>query len=501
MWWFALPLIACAPAAFGQASDGVSVAVVAVAKDSPSQVPAVVVGKVARDSYRRSPRYAVLDLEVALEGQTNTTRAQRLQAAEDALERGQAAYDAFELDPALEALAEAIVAYEQSVAGLDDVAPLIEAFMLQGAAFALKGEEENATAAFKRALALDEAATMEGSAFPETAKALFEKARTEVQQMSTGTVTVYSAPAAAEVYIDGRFRGSAPLTVDDLRSGRHVVRILRDGYQPFGETVDVAEKREETVQATLRPTKSLSEYEGFQSRIKNDDERAPAELAAFLKVEQLFVLVVEANGDNVQVTGKLIDGVTGQEVAGANKTFVATSARYRVEVENWVAENFRKEGGGKSGGTTGNNGNESFLPDKPVEPPTPGILIAGWVIAGLTVVPVLVAIVSGVYALYAYDTYALQGRYLAQITGEPPQGVPDQPTAVNDPNAQFLFATLGISSILSDVMWVVAAATLTTGITLIVIGLNQKAEIDDVLAATPIPADSALAAAFDGGVE
>jgi hypothetical protein len=254
----------------------------------------------------------------------------------------------------------------------------------------------------------------------------------------------------------------------------------------FGAAVDVKRGGEETVQATLRPTTSLSSYEDLRRRIAENDPLAARELASMLKVDQLFVASVEFAGKDVKVTGKLLDGVGGGTLSEGNKAFAFESARFRGDLELWLAENFRKEGSATatSDGTT--TSGQNYVTEQAVSPPTPGILIAGWVVTALTIVPVLVALISGVVALYEWDSYRNQGKFIAQLTGEAPAGVPNQITASTN-EGRLVLAFLGISAILADVMWLVAGGTLVTGITLIVFGINEKAEIDDVLAHAPLP--------------
>ena len=462
--------------------DGVSIAVVVIEKDSPSAGQAIVIGQVARQGFARNPKYAVLDLEQVLSDGALGMREEKRKEAEERLESGMAAYDAFELDQALESLAEALVAYENALGTLDDIAPIADALRFQGAAYALQGDADAAKAAFARAFALDPDGELEGGRFPDTVQALYEQARESADNAPTGSVTVFAAPAAAEVYIDGNFKGSAPITVEDLAVGRHYIRVVRDGYVAYGEAVDIVAGQEETVQGTLRTTAKLGEFDGLRRRLAQGDERAAADLAALLQVDQLFSATVEATGDSVKISGTLTDGVQGTALSTQDKSFATSSARFKPELEAWLAENFRKEGGGQSAVENTAQGGEDFMNGGPVDRPTSGFLIAGWVVTALTIVPIIVAIAAGVTSLYGWDFYRNRGELFQDITGA--TGVQNQIDAQTDAG-QTALLIYGIASVVTDVSWVVAAATLATGIALIVVGLNQEAEIDDVLAAGP----------------
>lgn len=57
---------------------------------------------------------------------------------------------------------------------------------------------------------------------------------------TSGRVDVRSTPAGAGVTVDGRWRGRTPLTIEDLRFGRHVVRVVQPGYVTAREDVTLS---------------------------------------------------------------------------------------------------------------------------------------------------------------------------------------------------------------------------------------------------------------------
>ena len=68
---------------------------------------------------------------------------------------------------------------------------------------------------------------------------------------AAGAIFVDSRPQAARVMIDGRFAGTTPLRVPDVRRGNHIVRIERTGYNAFSQTVDVQAGGQARVTAAL----------------------------------------------------------------------------------------------------------------------------------------------------------------------------------------------------------------------------------------------------------
>lgn len=63
-----------------------------------------------------------------------------------------------------------------------------------------------------------------------------------------GTLVVITAPPGATVVVDGNERGTAPITVEELTPGSHIVEARLEEHQEVTERVDIEEGR----QATLR---------------------------------------------------------------------------------------------------------------------------------------------------------------------------------------------------------------------------------------------------------
>lgn len=60
-----------------------------------------------------------------------------------------------------------------------------------------------------------------------------------VLKVKAGSLTVMSAPDSATVWMDERRMGIAPLTIENVPPGTHMLRLDRPGYAPVGEVVTV----------------------------------------------------------------------------------------------------------------------------------------------------------------------------------------------------------------------------------------------------------------------
>jgi hypothetical protein len=68
-----------------------------------------------------------------------------------------------------------------------------------------------------------------------------------------GSLRIDSTPRGARVILDGVSRGSAPLTLSELRAGTHTVRLELDGYQRWTTAVTVVSGRHVHLSPVLQP--------------------------------------------------------------------------------------------------------------------------------------------------------------------------------------------------------------------------------------------------------
>jgi len=61
-------------------------------------------------------------------------------------------------------------------------------------------------------------------------------------QIEKGEVTIYTAPGEAEVYLDVTYAGKTPLSIKDIPSGIHRIRISKPGYIDKYLTVDISQE-------------------------------------------------------------------------------------------------------------------------------------------------------------------------------------------------------------------------------------------------------------------
>jgi len=374
----ALPVRAQAPD-----EEGISIATFAVARDSASAQQAVVTEYLVRQSFQRNPRYSSLDVEAFLSGDDPLRAREQVQKGLELLDRGREMYDAFELAPALSTTTKAVLALERGAAALHDMGPYVNALLLLGATYSLKADKRNARNTFERALLVDRRATLQGGGYPPTVMEIFDEARDLVEGAPLASLSIYANPAAAEVYVDGIFRGSTPLTIDRLPAGRHVVRVFRSGYTSYGRVIELLDGAEETVQAALKPTPQAAQFESLLRRAGPEaaqDGMGPAtqELGAWVKVDQLMLVQVTASGDDVTLQVAHYDAAGAQRLHAATRTFSFSSQRFRANVEEFIIGEFRQaQLGVASSSGTGQQIGSGYAPPRPDRPAHPGFVWGG----------------------------------------------------------------------------------------------------------------------------
>jgi hypothetical protein len=72
-----------------------------------------------------------------------------------------------------------------------------------------------------------------------------------IAQQSYGTISVYSNPPGARVYLDNSDKGVTPLNLDSITSGQHSIKLVLSGYQEWNSYVSVFPSQTTTVSADL----------------------------------------------------------------------------------------------------------------------------------------------------------------------------------------------------------------------------------------------------------
>jgi len=73
---------------------------------------------------------------------------------------------------------------------------------------------------------------------------------------STGSLSVATSPAGADIYVDGRYMAASPNTITNLAPGTHTLRMHKAGYDEYLRTFSITAGQRTTVDYTFTPQSS-----------------------------------------------------------------------------------------------------------------------------------------------------------------------------------------------------------------------------------------------------
>lgn len=175
-----------------------------------------------------------------------------------ALAEGRVLYERADFESAIPVLESAVSQLRDGMAGASDSKDLIDALVLLGLAHASIGDQEEAREAFRSVVVLEPSRQLDRVNYPPKMVSLFEEVRASVRGQPVAVLVVQAAEPEAEVYVDGRLEGKAPVTVEDLPAGAHMVLVRgKEGKRSFAR-LELAAGAREVYQAPLEG-RSLAE--------------------------------------------------------------------------------------------------------------------------------------------------------------------------------------------------------------------------------------------------
>ena len=267
-------------------------------------------GQLGRHGYRAVDSGALrAALEEPLPEGPATTPA--LGRARNHLASAREAYASFEYDRAmgeLERIDELLLDREPSQPLVDII---IQAHLLAGQVHESRDRLDEAVASFRLVRHLDPSRTaLDPGEYRPRVVSLYKKSR---PGQANATLALDVSPSGAQVWIDGRSMGRAPVDARGLGPGRHWVVASGLGRSPRGQLVDVGAGKRRTVHLELKPRRPgeriVEVRRALGSATSRDElEAGAAELAGAAGVE--VMVLVRGRGDAVE--GAAFDTARGE---------------------------------------------------------------------------------------------------------------------------------------------------------------------------------------------
>jgi hypothetical protein len=264
------------------------------------------------EEIRKDTRHTVVSLEEAL-GNPDLDRIRAaFQTALEAKEKARVAYDALDLDSVVQELSDALSKWDRYPAYVVSFKDVLEAHLLLGAAYVLRGEEQLGVKKFEQVVVMSPHTEPDPRVFNPSMRQLYAQAQTRVANRRRGVLSVTSVPVAAEVYVDNQFVGITPVALQGVVEGKHGVVVRKDGYRGWGRSVDVQGAAETVETAQLRMTTDEKILEEASAALTGDLEdsqarTALAALSAALKVARVYYMRVDVEEEWLKVSAVLFD--------------------------------------------------------------------------------------------------------------------------------------------------------------------------------------------------
>ncbi len=164
---------------------------------------------------------------------------QAIAAAHAELEKGKGHLERRRMKPALDAFTRAIAGMEATAIALDEIDPLVEAYLKQAVAqFRMGRESLAAEGPLPQAIRLQPSLRLQASEdYDQVFVDLFEKVRTKMADDGVGSLRVDTTPPGAGVWVDGRDAMTSPVLVTGLVPGTHYVKIKLPSTDPYVQKV------------------------------------------------------------------------------------------------------------------------------------------------------------------------------------------------------------------------------------------------------------------------
>lgn len=281
------------------------------------------IGAEATRRVAQQKQLAPAALDEALAPNAKQRRATELNDALALAEKGMRAFEELDLERAgtdLESGINSLLAYSDD---LDARAKqtLERAIFASGATILFEGQTALAESIFVALLLMNPAFAPDAEAYPSNVVSRFNDLKSKVEARPTAALSVSTNPAGADVYVDGSFRGGAPLEIGGLADGQHIVVVRRAGYKPFGTLVPVTVERTASVEVDLEAEEGPVlpiELDVSMSRSAN----GAIALGKKLGVAKLAVLSFSRRISGSKVEGLWVDVEKGSPISTIPETTV-----------------------------------------------------------------------------------------------------------------------------------------------------------------------------------
>lgn len=177
-----------------------------------------------------------------------------LDAAKAAEAEADAAEAAREIGKAIAARERALAEYEKNAGALSSIGPYFEAQHRLARTYALAGRDEDAKRVLETTARMSPGFELPRDAYSRLHAAWFVAAAERAVAERRGKILVKSSLPGARIEIDGRAADVAPVLLEKVVPGKHLIVARLDGVTPFATTIEAEAGKDLTLMARFGNT-------------------------------------------------------------------------------------------------------------------------------------------------------------------------------------------------------------------------------------------------------
>jgi tetratricopeptide (TPR) repeat protein len=340
-------LVLAVMAPLARAQQPARTAVVVIPGDSFSEKSAAIANHVARQNFSRESAFTAIDVREHLLADADDPQLAAFRKAVEAVNQGCEQYNNLELDAAIDSLNSALEMFDKAVGRMGAGEHYLKALLYLGAAQILSGDNDQGAIAFRKAAIYDRRLVLDKKVFPPSLIEIFENVRQEVATLPPCVMQVNSAPAGAEIYLNGIFKGVTPLKLSGVPAGTHFLRLEKDGYLPWGRRVEFLPASDETVEGRLQAGPQLPVWEKHRQSVlpvlAADPPKAPLiELGTWLRAEKLVVASATQRRDELLLQAALIQLAPPKQLSLRQIELNITSPNFLNQLDAFFSSLYRQ---------------------------------------------------------------------------------------------------------------------------------------------------------------
>jgi|GEM_PF-4220933 len=229
-----------------------------------------------------------------------------IEEAESLFKEASSKYENLDMDGAIQGALKSLEKYELAAPYLDDMTGIVKVLHLLGVCYTLNGDLNASTESFLRAYAMNPSIKLDPNVYPPEVVEVFDAVVQDLSQIGTGSLSVETTPKGASVFLDGMPMGMSPVTIQNIITGRHIVKISKPGYQSFGTVLTIQAGKVKNLDAKLIEIPGLARIISESEKLpglfaKGTDETLPSlrVIADDLGVEQILLIILSPGEGNV----------------------------------------------------------------------------------------------------------------------------------------------------------------------------------------------------------